>query len=762
MNEKHVKFVLRSLSVILLLCTMLSIVPLPAAAAYNYTSIKTGEQLAAAAVTIATEFKTLYVYGCFGAPLTEKNKERYCNNYDYNKQPARTAMIKAASSDTFGFDCVCLIKGILWGWKGDVNATYGGAKYASNGVPDKSANGLFNLCTEKSTDFTDIEIGEMVWMDGHIGVYVGNGLAVECTPAWDNKVQITACNRNVEGYNRRNWTKHGKLPYVEYTDTTYLNSCTAYDSYCEIKVTKDAAPIRDLPCSESTVSTVKVVENAAINTTYKAIGLYMNTANNLWYKVETKNGKLGYIYAGNTSFVKQLTDDCTVSGASSPSKLIKGYAYSIKGTVAAKYQTLTAVGAWVNDSNGRYATGGTETKTAKSYNLSSSKVDAAVKFSELGVGIFTYHIGATLKTHYASDAKTVSTKSQTVTIYNSAFSIVPFEFSRYDKTISGLNTDIDAVVGVSIKKAESSTVNSYAATIYENGVAIGSVSAPSSGWVGEDTPMFWWKASQMGLTLKPGTKYQYTFTINVEGYTLTSQKYDFQTTGSSTYTVTYNANGGTGAPSSQTKKYGVALTLSTTKPTRGGYVFKGWATAQNSSTVAYAPGATFNENKNLSLYAVWEEDIKPATITKQPTSVTVAMGETASTTVTATGEGLTYTWYYTSNKAGVEFFVSSVTSATYTTTMDATRDGRKVYCVITDKYGNTVKTNTVTLSMKSGLAITKQPTNVTVANGEKVATTVTATGEGLTYTWYYTSNGNTNQFFVSSVTSATYSTTMDA
>ncbi|MBP3387587.1 MAG: hypothetical protein J6L23_03525, partial [Clostridia bacterium] len=149
-------------------------------------------------------------------------------------------------------------------------------------------------------------------------------------------------------------------------------------------------------------------------------------------------------------------------------------------------------------------------------------------------------------------------------------------------------------------------------------------------------------------------------------------------------------------------------------------------------------------------------------ITKQPTNVTVANGEKAATTVTATGEGLKYTWYYTSNKAGVEFFVSSVTGATYSTTMDSTRDGRKVYCVITDKYGNTVKTNTVTLSMKSGLAITKQPTNVTVANGSKAATTVTATGEGLTYTWYYTSNGKTTEFYKSSVTGATYSTTMDA
>ena len=42
------------------------------------------------------------------------------------------------------------------------------------------------------------------------------------------------------------------------------------------------------------------------------------------------------------------------------------------------------------------------------------------------------------------------------------------------------------------------------------------------------------------------------------------------------YSVKYNANGGSGAPSSQTKWHGTALTLSSTKPTRTGYTFKGW------------------------------------------------------------------------------------------------------------------------------------------------------------------------------------------
>lgn len=165
----------------------------------------------------ATDYKTLYVLGCFGAPMNAANKKRYTNNYEYNRDPKRTAMINAASADTFGFDCVCLIKAILWGWYGDKNKVYGGATYKSNDVPDIGADQMIKVCSGVSTDFSNLVPGEAVWMEGHIGVYIGDGLAVECTPKWENKVQITACNCTKSGYNRRNWTKHGKLPYIDYT-----------------------------------------------------------------------------------------------------------------------------------------------------------------------------------------------------------------------------------------------------------------------------------------------------------------------------------------------------------------------------------------------------------------------------------------------------------------------------------------------------------------------------------------------------------------
>ena len=71
-----------------------------------------------------------------------------------------------------------------------------------------------------------------------------------------------------------------------------------------------------------------------------------------------------------------------------------------------------------------------------------------------------------------------------------------------------------------------------------------------------------------------------------------------------TYTVSYNANGGTGAPGNQTKTHGVSLTLSSVKPTKDGYTFQGWSTTLNSS-VQYNPGSAYSGNANLTLYAVW-------------------------------------------------------------------------------------------------------------------------------------------------------------
>ena len=71
------------------------------------------------------------------------------------------------------------------------------------------------------------------------------------------------------------------------------------------------------------------------------------------------------------------------------------------------------------------------------------------------------------------------------------------------------------------------------------------------------------------------------------------------------HTVSYNANGGSGAPGAQTKWYGSVLTLSGTRPTRTGYTFQGWATSAGGG-VAYQPGQGYANDANITLYAVWK------------------------------------------------------------------------------------------------------------------------------------------------------------
>ena len=158
-----------------------------------------------------------YVSGGWGQPLTPSNKVRLINkntfNYTYRN------IINAQTSNTFAFDCVCLIKAVLWGWNADLNDPNGGAVYGSNGVPDLGANAIIGVCTDVTTDFTSIMPGELLWMSGHVGVYLGGGLGIECTTGFGEWGIIKTAVGNIgpiSGYHTRTWTKQGKLPYISY------------------------------------------------------------------------------------------------------------------------------------------------------------------------------------------------------------------------------------------------------------------------------------------------------------------------------------------------------------------------------------------------------------------------------------------------------------------------------------------------------------------------------------------------------------------
>lgn len=159
--------------------------------------------------------KTMYVNGAFGAPATAYNKARYSNK----RNAGRIHKIQNAPLGTYFFDCVCLVKGLLWGWRADPYDRNGGAVYASNGVPDVGEDVMIKMCTYSSTNFAGIVPGAVVWLPGHIGIYIGDGLVIEATAAWTSNVLMSCCGNvgRKSGYPVRTWTKWGKLPWVQYT-----------------------------------------------------------------------------------------------------------------------------------------------------------------------------------------------------------------------------------------------------------------------------------------------------------------------------------------------------------------------------------------------------------------------------------------------------------------------------------------------------------------------------------------------------------------
>lgn len=105
--------------------------------------------------------------------------------------------------------------------------------------------------------------------------------------------------------------------------------------------------------------------------------------------------------------------------------------------------------------------------------------------------------------------------------------------------------------------------------------------------------------------VKPGITFYSLKIIDPEGNVLTEKRIMIKVS-PDVYKVTYYANGGSGAPMEQEKKYGVNLTLSSTVPLRNGYVFTGWNTKEDGSGKKYSPGDIYSENEKLNLYAQWK------------------------------------------------------------------------------------------------------------------------------------------------------------
>lgn len=186
-----------------------------------------------------------------------------------------------------------------------------------------------------------------------------------------------------------------------------------------------------------------------------------------------------------------------------------------------------------------------------------------------------------------------------------------YTFSKWNTNSSGTGTNYASGASYTANAAATLyaiwTINTYAVTYNANGGS--GAPANQTKTYGTALTLSSTKPTRAGYTfLRWNTKSDGTGTNYASGasYTGNAALALYAVWQLSTWTVSYNANGGTGAPANQTKTAGVALILSSTVPTRTDYRFVEWNTAANGSGTSYAPGATYTTDAALALYAIWE------------------------------------------------------------------------------------------------------------------------------------------------------------
>lgn len=235
-----------------------------------------------------------------------------------------------------------------------------------------------------------------------------------------------------------------------------------------------------------------------------------------------------------------------------------------------------------------------------------------------GSGSYTvyYEKACKMVVHYVYGAS-----RRTATADKTAYGKRGSSYTIYSPTISGYTPTKSSVSGTFSSESSSTTVYYYESTYTISFDANGGSGAPSSitkkhftnATLPTATPsrtgfIFkgWGTSSSTSyVSYKPGATF-YT-NANMTLYAIWSAK---------TYTISYNANGGSGAPGSQTKTYGIKMLISKVEPTRSGYTFLGWSTSSSATSASYQPGEWYYANANRTFYAVWQKNA--------PTSYTVS------------------------------------------------------------------------------------------------------------------------------------------
>lgn len=176
---------------------------------FSNPATKNAHDLAAYAIQ-AWENNWGYVWGTFGTVLTQS-----LFDYKLEQYPEGVGNYEAYIRENWlnrrTTDCIGLIKG--YGWLDTDTLTI---QYGTNGMPDLGANQMHAVSIASGMEHGDISTmpeipGLCLWKDGHAGVYIGDGYAIEAMGTKYGVVKTAVADRG--------WTEWYMLPYISYGNT---------------------------------------------------------------------------------------------------------------------------------------------------------------------------------------------------------------------------------------------------------------------------------------------------------------------------------------------------------------------------------------------------------------------------------------------------------------------------------------------------------------------------------------------------------------
>ena len=366
----------------------------------------------------------------------------------------------------------------------------------------------------------------------------------------------------------------------EKTEAEYLKTCTLYPSYMNLTVTDGSGKIMALPTGDGTAVRQLTAGEQMVST-----ALYKNSKGEYWYQIRAnRDSKVGYVFAGDAT--SRGIADRTVSFGVwlNNTSVLRGYACDILGSVSARYNILYKVTGVLNDSDPK-TEAQTQTITTGFEDVKGTDLNKKLAFAPLSRGKGTLNLTAMLRSAYSTDGKTLLWEEYTTDEYPLDFRIIGVYNVLFDEN----TTDDVKKMPNTQNKTDETDLQLPANVPTRTGYTF-------RGWAkDEDAEKPDYIASDY---LREDTD-----TGNLTLYAVWD--------GPNEYTITFDANGGTGGPGTATATHGKKFYYPQNNPTLAGCTFLGWSKTQDVDGNAadaedYLLKQPVQFTEDTTLYAVWK------------------------------------------------------------------------------------------------------------------------------------------------------------